>query len=73
VGVLKGPQVNDLRACNCFHFMVFGKLVLPISLLFPGVISMFALFLSNLYINHRLQRVAGGWPEWRQLLVHRRL
>jgi hypothetical protein len=41
--------------------------------LFPGVISAFALFLSNLLINRRLQHVSGGWPVWRQLLVHRRL
>jgi hypothetical protein len=32
---------------------------------FPRVISAFALFLSILLINCRLQRVAGGWPEWR--------
>jgi hypothetical protein len=40
--------------------------------LFPEVISVFALFLSNLLVNRWLQRVAGGWPEWRQLLVHHR-
>jgi hypothetical protein len=54
--------VNDPSVCNRFCFMVFGEAGLAHILLFPGVTSAFALFLSNLIVNRRLQRVGGGWP-----------
>jgi hypothetical protein len=55
--------MNDLNVCNHFCFMVVweaGPVRIP---LFPGVISAFAHFFSNLLVNRRLRRVAGDWLE----------
>jgi hypothetical protein len=62
-----------LSICNCFHFNDVRETCPTRIPLFPGVTLAFALLISNLLTNYRLQHAAWGWPEWRQLLVRRRL